>query len=273
MPLPLSLPLPRPTPAKAPPAPQPLSRPLLAEEQAVAITINGSTQAVMMATPADLEDFALGFLVTEGLATPDQVEGLEILAVEGGTEARIWLAGPAAERVAARRRRMAGPVGCGLCGIDSLAEALRPLPQVPEGRRFDAAAIPAAMAALAAAQPLRAATGALHAAGLWRPDAGLIVREDVGRHNALDKLAGALARAGIRAAEGLVLLSSRVSVEMVQKAAMIGAPVLVAASAPTTLAAAQARAAGLTLVTRVRGPAFDIHSRPDRIGQELPDAG
>ncbi|MEI4485486.1 formate dehydrogenase accessory sulfurtransferase FdhD [Frigidibacter sp. MR17.14] len=243
----------------------------LAEERPVAITVNGSTVAVMMATPADLEDFALGFLRTEGIAAPDEVTSVEILPEGRGIEARVWLVEPAADRVARRRRDRAGPVGCGLCGIDSLAEALRPLPAVAAGQTFSTAQILAAVAALPQAQPLHDATRAVHAAGFWREGHPILAREDVGRHNALDKLAGAMTRAGLDPAAGALVLTSRISVDMVQKAATLGAPVLIAASAPTTLAVAEAEAAGLTLVARARGQGFEVHTHPSRIAGATAD--
>jgi FdhD protein len=179
----------------------------------------------------------------------------------------MWLSGERAEALAARRRAMTGPVGCGLCGIDSLAEALRPVPPVTDtALRLPAGEVAAAMAALRAAQVLHDRTHAAHAAGFWAPGAGLVaLREDVGRHNALDKLAGALLRAGTDPRSGAVVLTSRVSVDLVQKAAAIGAPVLIAASAPTAHAARTAAEAGLTLVGNARGDGFDVFSRPDRI--------
>lgn len=237
----------------------------LAEEVPVAITVNGTSQAVMMATPADLEDFALGFALTEGLADRAQIDSLEILPQPIGIEARLWVAPEAARALEDRRRAMVGPVGCGLCGIDSLGQALRALPRISGGLAITPAQIRAANAALQAAQPLHDATRAVHAAGFWRPSQPLIAREDVGRHNALDKLAGALARAGIAPTEGVLVLTSRLSVDMVQKAALIGAPLVVAASAPTSLAVAQADAAGLTLVARCRGEDFEIHTHPHRV--------
>ncbi|MEI4471983.1 formate dehydrogenase accessory sulfurtransferase FdhD [Frigidibacter sp. MR17.24] len=242
----------------------PVDRPL-AEERPVAITVNGSTVAVMMATPADLEDFATGFLRTEAIAAPEEIESIEILPQGRGLEARVWLAAPAAERVARRRRDRAGPVGCGLCGIDSLAEALRPLPRVTGTLRMSPAQVLSAVAALPAEQRLHDATRAVHAAGFWRAGQAMIAREDVGRHNALDKLAGALTRGGVDPASGALLLTSRVSVDMVQKAATLGTSIVVAASAPTTLAVEEAMAAGLTLVTRARGTGFELHTHPDRI--------
>lgn len=241
---------------------------MLAEEVPVALVYNGTSQAVMMATPADLEDFALGFSLTEGIvADAGQIESLEIVAHGAGFEARMWLAGDRAAALAARRRAMTGPVGCGLCGIDSLAEALRPVPPVADTLlTLPAEEIGTAMEALRAAQVLHDRTHAAHAAGFWVPGAGLLaLREDVGRHNALDKLAGGLVGAGIDPRSGAVILTSRVSIDMVQKAAALGVPVLVAASAPTAHAVRLAGEAGLTLVTNARGEGFDIFTRPDRI--------
>lgn len=241
----------------------------LPEECAVAIGYNGTTQAVMMATPDDLHDFALGFTLTEGLADPAEIESVEVVETPRGIDLQLWLAAPAADRLAARRRAMAGPVGCGLCGIESLEEAVRsPAPLPPSDFTLPASEILAAIATLPAHQPLHDATRAAHAAGFWRPGHGFVaVREDVGRHNALDKLAGAMLRAGQSCADGAVVITSRVSVDMVQKAVAMRAPVLVAVSAPTAAALDMAQAAGLTVVALARPDRFETFTHPHRIPQ------
>jgi FdhD protein len=237
------------------------------EETAVALTYDGSTQAVMMATPADLEDFAIGFSLSEGIvASPAEIRSLEIVPAAGGVELRMWLAEDRAAALAARRRRLAGPTGCGLCGIDSLEEAVRPARPVAGDIRLAADAIGDALRSLAPAQPLFRETRAVHAAGLWRPGEGLLLaREDVGRHNGLDKLIGAAARAGVDASSDLLVLTSRVSVEMVQKAAVLGTPILAAVSAPSALAIRTADAAGMTLAAIARDDGFEIFTHPARI--------
>ncbi len=240
---------------------------LVPEETPVALTYDGSTYAVMMATPADLEDFAIGFSLSEAVvAHQDEIKELEIVGQENGVEARMWLAPEASRRQSGRRRQMAGPTGCGLCGVESLEVAVRPLPRVESTLTLGAGAIPSAMAALQPLQRLNAETRATHAAAFWRPESGIVaVREDVGRHNALDKLAGSLARDGVSGAGGVVLLTSRVSVEMVQKAARLGAPVIAAISAPTALAIRLAEEAGITLLAIVRPDGFEIFTHPQRI--------
>ena len=237
------------------------------EETAVAFTFNGITHAVMMATPADLEDFAVGFALTEGLIdAAAELTDLEIVPTSLGVELRAWLPRGRAETYAARRRSMAGPTGCGLCGIESLEQAMRPAPSVVGGATFADADIVAAMASIEAGQALNAQTHAVHAAAFWTPARGLVaLREDVGRHNALDKLAGALARAGETAAGGIVLLTSRVSIELIQKAARLKAPMVAAISAPTAAAVRLAEACGITLVAVVRGEEFEIFTHPHRL--------
>jgi FdhD protein len=246
------------------------------EEAALALTYNRETYAVMMGTPADLEDFAVGFTVTEGIvARPEEIVALEVLEHAQGIELRMDLAVPRLAELTGRRRRMAGPTGCGLCGIDSLAEAVRPPRPVPAGGTVSAAQIAEAMRAIEDLQVLNRATHAVHGAAFWHPAQGITaLREDVGRHNALDKLVGAVTRSGHRAAEGMVLLSSRVSIEMVQKAAVLGAPVLVAVSAPTAHAVRLAEAAGMTLVAIARRDGFEVFCGAHRItgapGTEAP---
>ena len=217
----------------------------------------------MMATPRDLEDFAVGFALTEGITRTCPPP--EIVRHRGGVELRVWLGGLERAALAARRRTSMGPVGCGLCGIDSLAQALRTPPRVTGGLALFLDDPGLAERLLRDAQPLRARTGAVHAAGFFVPGRGMIaVREDVGRHNALDKLAGALTRRGVDPGEGAVVLTSRVSVDLVQKTAMFGAPALLAVSAPTDLAVATAETAGLTLVTGIGRDTPEVHTHARR---------
>jgi FdhD protein len=240
------------------------------EETAVAFTYSGTTYAVMMATPQDLEDFAYGFSLTEGIVSSvAEIERLEIIESEVGIELQMRLAEPRGAVFTQRRRQLAGPTGCGLCGIESLNEARRLPPLVPDGQQFAPRDIMRAMESLAPAQPLNRETRAVHGAAFWEPSRGLVaMREDVGRHNALDKLGGALARGDVAARNGMILLTSRVSVEMVQKTAFIGGPIIVAISAPTALAVRTAGAAGITLVAIARGDGFEIFTHPHRIVKE-----
>jgi FdhD protein len=235
------------------------------EETPVALVHDATTTAVMMATPADLADFGLGFSLTEQLiADPSELTGLEVVEAEDGIEVRMWLRQPASAVLAERRRKLAGPTGCGLCGVDSLEQAVRPPPPVRTGFTVKPDQIHRAFRALSEAQALGAATRAVHAAGWWTPSGGLAaVREDVGRHNALDKLVGALVRDGHE--DGVLLLTSRVSVEMVQKAAVLGAQVVAAISAPTTLAVRTAQACGLTLVAVARDDGFEVFTGAARV--------
>ncbi len=243
---------------------------VLAEETAIALSYDGATHAVMMATPADLEDFALGFSLTEGvIATPASIEELEVMARGPlGVEIRMYLSAAAGARLVRRSRAMAGPAGCGLCGLQALEDVARELPYVTATLSLWPSDVTAAMSALSDAQALNREVRAIHAAGFWRPRDGLLaVAEDVGRHNALDKVAGKLARSGVNGATGLIALTSRVSVELVQKAARIGAPVMVAISAPTALAVRTAEACGITLIAVARDGGFEVFTHPDRINR------
>jgi FdhD protein len=205
--------------------------------------------------------------LSEGIIRhPAEILSLEVIPVPDGIECRMDLQADRLETLTRRQRRLTGPSGCGLCGMDSLADAIRPAPRVSSGQVFTPLMVRAAMQAMPVAQALNRETRAVHAAAFWTPALGLIaLREDVGRHNALDKLSGTLARSGLAASDGLLLLSSRVSVEMVQKAATLGAPVIVAVSAPTSLAIDVAAAAGITLIRIARPDGFEVFTHPDRI--------
>jgi FdhD protein len=242
-------------------------------ETAIAFTFDRMTHAVMMATPADLEDFAVGFGLAEGIIrAPGDIGTIETVSTDLGIELRMDLAETSREVFFERRRHMAGPSGCGLCGIESLSEAMRALPKVSGGLKIYPAQIAVAMNALGDAQQLNRAARAIHAAAFWEPRHGLAaLREDVGRHNALDKLAGALARRGIAPSSGIVLLTSRVSIELVQKVAIMGASVMVAVSAPTALAIRLAEEAGITLIGVARQDGFEIFTRPERVLQPVAD--
>lgn len=241
---------------------------LVPEEVPIAFSYGGSSHAVMMGTPADLEDFAVGFSLTEGIISDlSEIAAIEAVSDEQGIDVQVTLVDDAADALRKRRRHMAGPVGCGLCGIESIEQAVRKVPDVSGGTlTVSHDDIVRAVALLNEAQPLNRETRAVHGAGFYIPDAGLVaVREDVGRHNALDKLCGATIRSGHRGGDGVVAVTSRLSVEMVQKAAILGSSVLVAISAPTALAIRTADEAGMTLVALVRGDDFEIFTHPQRV--------
>ncbi|MGH6877848.1 MAG: formate dehydrogenase accessory sulfurtransferase FdhD [Rhizomicrobium sp.] len=238
------------------------------EESAISFTYGSTTFAVMMATPADLEDFAIGFSLSEGIIdSPSEITSIEVVPHEQGIEARMALSTARDAELLSRRRQLAGPAGCGLCGIESLQAAVRAPRGVKASLRVDAPTIFAALRALRERQRLNEATHAVHAAGFWSVGQKelVAVREDVGRHNALDKLAGALARANVDAQGGFIVLSSRLSIELVQKAATIGCPMLVAVSAPTNFALRAAEAAGMTLVAVAREDSFEVFTHPARV--------
>jgi FdhD protein len=238
----------------------------LAEEVPVAFSYNGTAHAVLMATPDDLEDFAVGFSSTETIITgPAEIAELDIVSVAGGILLRMWLTGARSDAFAARRRRFVGPAGCGLCGLESLAGANRAIPVSGCDLRVDRQAILKVVAALSPGQRLNMQTRSVHAAAFWERDRDLVLREDVGRHNALDKLAGALLRSGRSPAQGIIVLSSRIAIELVQKAAMMGATIIVGVSAPTALAVRTADATGITLIAIARDDGFEVFTHPERI--------
>jgi FdhD protein len=238
----------------------------LPEEVAVALTYDRVSFAVMMATPTHLEDFAVGFSLSEGIVTAvSEIVDLEIVALEAGVECRMSLAPAQRAAVEARRRKIAGPVGCGLCGIDSLEQAMRPAKRVESQLRMPAEAIAEGFTRMARLQVLNQQTHAVHAAAFLTPDGNVIVREDIGRHNALDKLIGAVAQTGANGANGAVLLTSRVSIDLIQKTAILGAPILAAISVPTARAVREAESAGLTLIAVARNDGFEIFTHQGRI--------
>ncbi len=240
----------------------------VAEETPIALEFNGISHATMLATPADLEDFALGFSLTEGIIdSVADVRGIELVPQCDGIVVQLEISTACEVRLKTRRRAMAGRTGCGLCGVETLPEVLRDVPAVADGSVISVTAVLAAMKAMRAKQSLHDITGATHAAG-WANAAGeiIIAREDVGRHNALDKLIGALARAGIDATPGMVLVSSRASFEMVQKTASAGIGILAAVSAPTALAIRLADSANLALLGFLRHEDATIYAHPERIG-------
>lgn len=237
------------------------------EETAIAFTYNGSSYAVMMGTPQDLEDFAIGFSLSERLIdTPADVESIDVIEQDIGIELRIRLKEPQARNFQERRRYLAGPTGCGLCGIESLEEAARPPARIACHVNFTSDDIIRAVHTLESLQSMNAQTRAVHGAAFYLPPQGLVaIREDVGRHNALDKLIGALTRIGLSGDRGFAVVTSRLSVEMIQKAASISIPLIVAVSAPTALAVRTAAAAAMTLVAVARHDAFEIFTYPQRI--------
>ncbi|MFC5548761.1 formate dehydrogenase accessory sulfurtransferase FdhD [Massilia aerilata] len=241
---------------------------MVVDEVPVALVYNGISHAVMMATPADLEEFALGFSLSEGIiARPEHCYGIEVEPGRDGIAVQLRIAASAFMALKERRRTLAGRTGCGLCGVDSLQQVARPLPRLAPARGFHAAAVRRALDAVGAEQALTRSTGAAHAAAWCGMDGGLrIVREDVGRHNALDKAIGAMARAGCRPAEGFLLITSRVSYEMAQKAIMAGVPALVGMSAPTLAAVELAEQAGMTLLAFARGRDFVCYTHPQHLG-------
>jgi FdhD protein len=238
----------------------------VAEEVPVAFEYNGISHTVMLATPADLNDFALGFSLSEGIvARRSEVFGIEIEEAAEGVTLHLEIFGGAFASLKERRRSLAGRTGCGLCGAESLTQVMRNLPPVAQGAPFQLAALYEGMRRLPAQQSLQQVTGAVHAACRVAADGGIShVREDIGRHNALDKTLGALADVDA-VADGALLITSRASFEMVQKAAALGYGVLAAVSAPTAAAVRLAVKLNLTLVGFLRGSSCAIYSHPERL--------
>lgn len=246
----------------------------LADEVPIALVFNGISHVVMLATPADLEDFALGFGLTEGLlADATELHDVEVHETPLGIEVRMEVASACEFRLKERRRNLAGRTGCGLCGTESLEHVQRSLSSIPLGGQricVTPSAVGRALRSALAAQALQQCTGAAHAATWCNPDGKtLLLREDVGRHNALDKLAGAMSRAQIDATQGFVCVTSRASFEMVQKTAMIGASMLVAVSAPTALAVRIAEDTGMALAGFARRDDFVAYTSPERFGLDI----
>lgn len=241
---------------------------LVVDEVPIALVYNGISHAVMMATPADLEDFALGFSLSEEIIVgPGQCYGMDVETAAGGIAVQIEIAGSAFMALKERRRSLTGRTGCGLCGVDSLDQVCRALPALAPARGFHVGGVRRALASIGAEQKLTTLTGAAHAAAWCGMDGTLhIVREDVGRHNALDKVIGAMARGGVAPGAGFLLITSRVSFEMAQKAAVAGVAALVGMSAPTLAAVELADRAGLTLLAFARGNDFVCYTHADRLG-------
>jgi FdhD protein len=237
-------------------------------EEPVGLSFDGRPHTVLMATPADLQDLAVGFAITEGVAGPSEILAVTETRTDAGVLIDLALA-PAGRVRRARPRGLEGRSSCGLCGVQRLADAVRPLPQVSSGQTFSHTAVHGATEAISDLQSLGRLTRATHAAAFARADGALVmVREDVGRHNALDKLAGGLVRAGLDASNGFVVVTSRCSFEMVEKTARMGCPMIVAVSAPTDLAIRKAEEAGVTLIALARSDGHAVFSHPERMTAE-----
>jgi FdhD protein len=240
---------------------------LVAEEMPVALVYHGVPHVVMLATPADLEDYAVGFTLTEGLvARPDEIRGVEVTLGDESAEVRVTVAWDRFSALLDRRRNLTGRSGCGLCGQETVEQAVREVKNVGPGVRLAAAELHRAITQLARLQPINARTGSVHAAAWVLPGKGIqLVREDVGRHNALDKTIGALVRSGVDPAGGALLLTSRASFEMVQKSAAAGVALVAAFSAPTAFAVRLAERAGITLVAFAREHQHVVYTHPWRL--------
>lgn len=240
---------------------------LVAEEVPVSLVYNLRPHVVMMASPADLEDFAIGFTLTEGIVQSiAEITRVEVVAHAQGIEVQVEVAEASAGQLKSRGRSLIGRTGCGLCGVESIQDALRELKPVSRGANISLDALWRAERELPGLQTWNRDTGSLHAAVWVTPEGDpAVVREDVGRHNALDKVIGALARSGRNPADGFMVITSRASYELVQKAVSAGVRLLAAVSRPTGLAIRLAEASGLTLVALLRGNTANVYAHGERL--------
>jgi FdhD protein len=241
----------------------------VAEEEPVALTYQRTPHVVMLATPANLEDLGVGFTLSEAVVqSPDEIKSVELVIEGGAIEVRIGIAGARFAALLHRQRNLTGRTGCGLCGAETIEQAIRHPPPVGRGPSITLDELHQALTELQSHQTLNAQTGSVHAAAWVLPGKGIqLVREDVGRHNALDKVIGALTRAGTDCTAGYVVITSRASYEMVQKAATVGITLLAAVSAPTALAIRLATETGLTLVGFARAQRHVVYAHPQRLLQ------
>ena len=239
----------------------------VAEEVPVSLVYNMRPHVVMMASPADLEDFATGFTLTEGIVESiAEITRVDVVAHAQGIEVQVDIADASADQLKSRGRSLIGRTGCGLCGVESIQDALRELTPVSRGADISLDALWRAERALNGLQTWNRDTGSMHAAVWVNPEGSPeVVREDVGRHNALDKVIGALARAGRNPADGFMVITSRASYELVQKAVSAGVRLLAAVSRPTGLAIRLAEASGLTLVALLRGNTANVYAHGERL--------
>lgn len=239
----------------------------VAEECPVALLYHNVPHVVMLASPADLEDLGVGFTLSEGLvSTPSEIRGVELIRHADSLAVHLQIAAERFSALLRRQRNLTGRTGCGLCGVESIEEAIRRPPAVRPGLRVKALELHAELARLHTQQPLNLATGSVHAVAWAVPGKGIqLVREDVGRHNALDKVIGALVRAGTDVSEGYFIISSRASYEMVQKAAAVGVSLVAAVSAPTAMAIDVAADAGVTLIGFARNDRHVVYAHPERL--------
>jgi FdhD protein len=239
----------------------------VAEEMPIGLVYHGVPHVVMLATPADLEDFAVGFTISEGLVErPEEIRSVEVIRGAAAADVKITVAWERFSALLQRRRNLTGRTGCGLCGAETAADVIRELARVGPGPAVSTESLHQAIEQLASLQPINARTGSVHAAAWVVPGKGIqLVREDVGRHNALDKAIGALVRSGADIREGYMLITSRASFEMVQKSATVGISFLAALSAPTAFAVRLAQQTGLTLVAFARRDRHVIYANAERL--------